>query len=162
MFEILRSFDDDEVTKFEDLGRNSVAELLDGGGPGAQTAIGEAGTEKIVAESRVRPPLISSMPVKLPVEVRRWSLSLNNTPIVSPLQRAGNVVITVDDCVENAPDSARPTKSNRSDLWNSSRTATLIERETTDFGLSEIDSVIGRCAAGTVGAIWVVCPYCAH
>ena len=89
--------------------------------------------------------------MKLPVEVKRGSVSLKVAPVVSPLKSSANVMFIVDEDVEGVLDSARPTKHSRFDFWNSSGTATSVEGATTDIRLSGIDSLIGRCASGRFG-----------
>ena len=62
-----------------------------------QIATGEVATEEIVSESRKQPLKSCSTPVNFPEEVRGGSLSLNVTPVGSPVKYTANVMFTVNE-----------------------------------------------------------------
>ena len=78
---------------------------------------------------------------------KTWNFALECYSCCVASESCREVDVHLVCSIEGILDIARPKKSSRWDLWNSSRTATSVDGDTTDIGLSEVHSKIERFAA---------------
>ena len=103
--------------------------------------------DEVAGESRLSQVVQSLTFVKLVVEATRVKRSMDLNPVEFRVKRVSNVAFGIDKNSEGLVGSVRPVKSRKLDLRIKWEALTSAGGMTGDFGLSEVDAMLGTHAS---------------